>query len=159
MRLIVLSDTHSEILPRPLLEDIKKSDLIIHVGDFCDMDIYKGLKALKDIRSVYGNMDGLELRAIMPRKAVFACGKVIIGLVHGEGSPEMVLDRVREAFKGDRVNAVVFGHSHQPCNEVINGVLYFNPGSPTDTIRAAYRSYGILEVAGDTVKGRIVKIK
>ncbi len=159
MRLIALSDTHSEALPKPLLEDIKKSDLVIHVGDFCDMEAYQKLKQLKEIRSVYGNMDGVDLRGIMPRKAIFMCEKVAVGLIHGEGIGDMVLDRVRAAFKGERVNVVVFGHSHQPCHEEIDGVLYLNPGSPTDTVRAPYLSYGVLDISGDMVKGHIVRIK
>ncbi len=159
MRLIVISDTHSEDLPPLLIEDIKKSDLVVHVGDFCDIDVFHRLKALKEIRAVYGNMDGLDLRGVLPRKAVFKCEDVMIGLFHGEGGPDKLLEKVRVAFGKERVDVVVFGHSHEAFNQVIDGVLYFNPGSPTDTFRAPFRSYGVLEVRGKNVKGMIVKIK
>jgi len=36
--------------------------------------------------------------------------------------------------------------------------IYFNPGSPTDTIFAPYQSYGILEINGKEIKRSIVKI-
>ena len=159
MKLIVLSDTHSETLPGVLIEDIRKADLIVHVGDFCDIDTFDRLKALKDIRAVYGNMDGLDLRGVLPRKAVFRCEGVTIGLFHGEGGPDRLLDKVREAFEKEKVDVVVFGHSHEAFNEVIGGTIYFNPGSPTDVVRAPFRSYGVLDVKGGSVKGRIVKIR
>ncbi len=65
------------------------------------------------------------------------------------------LELVKAQF--DNVNVIVFGHSHSPVNEVQNGALFFNPGSPTDKIFASYNSVGILEV-GDTIKGRIIRL-
>ena len=159
MKLIVTSDTHSEILPQVLLDDIVRADLLVHVGDFCDLDVYNHLKGLKVIRAVYGNMDGLDLRGILPRKAIFKCEQVVIGLFHGEGGSDKMLERVKASFLRDKVDVVVFGHSHQAFNQVLDGVLYFNPGSPTDLIRAPFRSYGILDINGNKVKGTIVKIK
>ena len=44
-------------------------------------------------------------------------------------------------------------------NEKINGILYFNPGSPTDLVIAPYRSYGILEIKDNDVVGKIIKLK
>lgn len=159
MRIVVVSDTHSEKIPKPLLEDIKKSDLVIHVGDFVDIGVLNMLKALKDVRAVYGNMDGLELRHVLPRQEIFQCENVRIGLIHGEGSPDGIVPRVMEHFQGEDLQAIVFGHTHEAMNETIGGVLFFNPGSPTDTVRAAFRSYGILEVNGSEIKGKIVKLK
>jgi putative phosphoesterase len=159
MKIIVTADTHSEDLPQLLLKDIAGADLVIHVGDFADISVYRQLKALKDIRAVYGNMDGLDLRGILPRKAVFKCEDVMIGLFHGDGGPGKMFDNVRAAFVKEKVNVVVFGHSHEVFNQVVDGILYFNPGSPTDTFRAAYRSYGVLDINGGKVKGSIIKIK
>ena len=50
---------------------------------------------------------------------------------------------------------------HQLANKVYvvkDGVLFFNPGSPTDKVFAAYNSYGILEINDKKVEGKIVKI-
>ena len=159
MRIIAISDTHSAGLSQALIEDIRKADLVVHVGDFCDIDVFNRLKVLKDIRAVYGNMDGLDLRGLLPRKAIFKCEGVTVGLFHGEGGPDRLVDKIKLAFARDKVDVVVFGHSHQVFNEVIDGVLYFNPGSPTDTFRAPFRSYGVLEVHGESVKAMIVKVK
>jgi hypothetical protein len=70
---------------------------------------------------------------------------------------QKMLDAVKKVFAKDDVQAVVFGHSHVAMNEKINGVLYFNPGSPND-VCAVERSYGILEVSGGNISGKIVKI-
>lgn len=159
MKIIVLADTHSQPLPKALVEDIKSADLVVHAGDFSDVDVYHRLKAMKDIRAVYGNMDGTDLRAFLPREAVFECAGVKIGLAHGEGSPTGIIGRLQQIFKDQGVQVVVFGHSHEPCHEVLDGVLYFNPGSPTDTVRAPYLSYGVLEAKDGHVKARIIKLK
>lgn len=41
---------------------------------------------------------------------------------------------------------MVYGHSHQPVDEVgIDGQRLFNPGSPTERRRAPYHTYGVLD--------------
>jgi len=52
--------------------------------------------------------------------------------------------RMRKEFEG--VDVIVFGHSHKPFNQIINGILMFNPGSPTDKIFTNTNSFGILEL-------------
>jgi uncharacterized protein len=159
MRILVLADTHSQPLSKELEDEFQSADLIIHLGDFTDRGLLDRLKAVKEVRAVYGNMDGLDLRQALPKQLVFRCEGVAIGLVHGQGAPAQVIEGVRECFKGEKLDSIVFGHSHMPMNEVIDGILFFNPGSPTDTVRAPFRSYGILEVKNKTIKGQIVKIK
>jgi uncharacterized protein len=158
MRIGVLSDTHSKPLPRQLIKDFQGVDFIIHAGDFCDVEDYEGIKKIKDIKAVYGNMDSLKLRKQLPRKQIFSCEKILVGVFHGEGPAATVLEKVRSEFEKDKVDAVIFGHSHQPMNEKINGVLYFNPGSPNDDIFAPYCSYGILDVAANQIQGTIIKV-
>ena len=55
------------------------------------------------------------------------------------------------------MDAIVFGHSHSPINEVHDGILFFNPGTPTDKVFATFNSFGILEV-NDKIKGRILRL-
>jgi len=159
MKIVVIADTHSEKIPKPLIEAVKESDMVIHVGDFVDLEVLNMLKGLKDVHAVYGNMDGLELRQVLPKREIFSCEGVKIGLFHGEGGPDGIVPRVRAQFEDERVQAIVFGHTHEVMNEVVDGILFFNPGSPTDKIRAPFRSYGVLEVSGSEIKGKIVKLK
>ena len=159
MRIIALADTHSEPLPKVLEAELKQAGLIVHVGDFCEPEVYRHLKAIHEVRAVYGNMDGAELRKALPKVAVFECEGVRIGLAHGDGSYDSILPRLRELFCDQKVAVVVYGHSHVAQSDMIDGVLYFNPGSPTDTIRAPYRSYGVLDIKDGKVKAHIVKIR
>lgn len=159
MKIGVLSDTHSREWPRQLIDDLKTVDLIVHVGDFSALEDYKRLTKINDVRAVFGNMDDARLRAQLPKKDIFQCGDLRIGLYHGDGPPERILERVQREFKGENVQAVIFGHSHEPLNVRQDGVLYFNPGSPTDEIFAPYRSYGIIEVQGDKIEGKIIRVE
>ena len=159
MRILVLSDTHSQPLPNKVKEELRNVDMILHLGDFTDVALLNSLKAAHEVRAVYGNMDGPDLRQVLPKQLSFKCEDVTIGLVHGQGAPGKVIESVRECFKGEKLDAIVFGHSHAPMNEVVDGILLFNPGSPTDIVRAPFRSYGILEVIGKMIKGQIIKLQ
>jgi putative phosphoesterase len=112
---------------------------------------------IKSVKAVQGNMDDKSIAKIFPLKDIVECEGVRIGITHGSGPRDKVLDAVKKVFAKDDVQAVVFGHSHVAMNEKINGVLYFNPGSPND-VCAVERSYGILEVSGGNISGKIVKI-
>jgi putative phosphoesterase len=159
MKIGVVSDTHSRPIPPNLVKDFQKVDLIIHSGDFCSLKEYEFFRKIKDVKAVWGNMDEPALRKLLPETQMIKCDKITIGLYHGAGSRQMILQTVQEKFKSEKVDVVVFGHSHQSMNEVINGVLYFNPGSPNDTVTCKKCSYGILEVEGKKVSGTIVKVK
>ena len=154
----VLSDTHSLLLPKELLDGLKGVDLIIHAGDVCDGDILKILKAIAPVKAVQGNMDDASLKRKLPLKELFEAEGVKIGVYHGHGIGRNALANVQEQFKHDHVDLVIFGHSHQPFNEKIGKTTYFNPGSPNDAVRDPYFSYGRIELAEGRIKPSIIKI-
>jgi len=160
MRIVVLSDTHmprtAEDLPVIIYDEIKKSDMIIHAGDFVEIDILNKLRKLKPTKAVCGNMDSQAIRNELKQKEIIEVGKLKIGLIHGFGAPADLVDTVASEFTG--VDAIIFGHTHSSVNILKDGVLFFNPGSPTDTIFAKVNSFGILDITDDSIKGRIVKI-
>ena len=160
MRILVLSDTHiprvAHDLPKKIYDEISNVDMIIHAGDFVEKEIYDKLASLKPIKAVYGNMDCAQLHNTLNSKEVIEIGKFKIGVTHGHGAPRDLLENVKGEFSG--VDAVIFGHSHASLNMVRAGVLFFNPGSPTDTIFAASNSYGILNVSEKNIEGEIIKL-
>jgi len=158
MKIGVVSDTHSHAVPQQLLDDFKGVDLIIHAGDICSKEDLEVFKRVQKVRAVCGNMDNNEICQIFPERDIFQAGGITIGLHHGRGPADKVLGLIKEEFQHDKVDVVVFGHSHQPMNETIDGVLYFNPGSPNDIVRAPYHSYGILEIEDGKVFGKIIRI-
>ena len=159
MKIGVVSDTHSLLIPPAVINGLNKTDMIIHAGDFCTVNDVETFRRLKDFKGVYGNMDGADVRKILPRRAILEIEGVTIGIFHGEGPKASILDTVRNAFNNRKLDVVVFGHSHQPFNKQIGDTLYFNPGSPNDMVSAPYCSYGILEIKSGTVTGKIVKLK
>lgn len=161
MKVVVLSDTHipyaAEDLPKPIYKELESADAVIHAGDFVEGALLEKLNKITKTYAVRGNMDSAQIRQSLKEKLIIELGGFRIGLIHGIGSPASLLDFVRNAFEGEKVDAVVFGHSHYPVNEKKEGILFFNPGSSTDKVFASYRSFGILEI-GDDIKGRIVRL-
>jgi putative phosphoesterase len=69
------------------------------------------------------------------------------------------VEYVRDSFKSECPDIIIFGHSHHPFNELISGVLYFNPGSPTDMVYSEARSFGIIEINDHgVIEGKIIDL-
>ncbi|GIP36901.1 phosphoesterase [Paenibacillus sp. J31TS4] len=158
MKIGVLSDTHmpryGRTLPRPVYEAFEGVDLILHAGDWQTLDVYDELAAIAPVEGVTGNTDGWELYDRFGAKKLLELGGFRIGLVHGhEGRARTTEGRAQEAFRDEQPDAIVFGHSHIPMNRTEEGILLFNPGSPTDKRRQPRYSCGILEL-GTELKAR-----
>jgi putative phosphoesterase len=155
----VLSDTHSLNIPVSLIERFKSVDMIIHAGDICNLATLKLLNKIAPVKAVQGNMDEAPVKKILPLKEVIVCGNIKIGVTHGHvGENREALKNATAAFKDDKMDVVIFGHSHQALNERMGATLYFNPGSPNDTVRAKFFSYGIISIEAGKIKAAIVKI-
>ena len=151
MRLAVLTDTHVgsvRELPGSMLKALAEVDLIVHAGDFTETAVLEGLRSLREVKAVCGNMDAMTIKMALPRKDVFAVAGKRIGVMHGRGTPLGIAGRVRGEF--DDLDVIIFGHSHVPCNERIKGALMFNPGRCRD-------SYGLLTIM-DHISAEIIRI-
>lgn len=161
MKIGVVADTHisgdTKKIPSEIYDHFRGVDLILHAGDLVELWVLKELGKLAPVKGVYGNMDPIGVRRNLPSKDIIKTGRFKIGLIHGSGPPAGLLRKVKEIFKNDRVDVIVFGHSHNPLNLVKDGVLFFNPGSPTDELFAPYKSCGILEIDSE-IKGQIIKL-
>jgi hypothetical protein len=162
MRIGVISDTHvpisSKDIPRKVLEEFKKADMVIHAGDLVELSVLEKLKEVcGNVKAVCGNMDSHEVKRILPEKDLFEIGNFKIGLIHGYGAPDKLVQRMNEVFKKDKVNLIIFGHSHSPLCIKENGIIFFNPGSPTDSVFAPYNSFGIIEI-NDKIEAKIIKL-
>ena len=151
MRIGVLSDTHMrsfEDIPQKIIDSLSTVDMIIHAGDLTTMEVLNGLKKLGKVKAVQGNMDSAELKSMLPVKEILEVGNKRIGITHGSGDPWRIEHRVRKIFDQDKVDIIVYGHSHQAQNKVIDNILFFNPGKAT-------KSFGILTIEED-IKAEIV---
>ena len=84
-------------------------------------------------------------------------GRFRIGINHPAegGSAFGIEERIRPKFQ--KVNAIIFGHTHRAKNEYKSGILYFNPGSATGTFPASVKSFGLIRV-DDEMNGEILKV-
>ncbi len=157
----VVSDTHiidGNDLPKEFLRIFSAMDLILHAGDIISLSVIDALKQLgPQVKAVWGNMDPPQLKRALPEKEIIKVGGFCIGLTHGSGAPVNLIDTVREKFKNNKVDCIVYGHSHTPYNKIYQGILYFNPGSLTDKFFAPYNSYGILEI-NKRIEAKIIKL-
>jgi hypothetical protein len=161
MKIGVISDTHiankNEHVPAIILDVFRQMDMVFHAGDMVDLRVIDELKAAcPKVLAVSGNMDPEAVRNKYPQKQIIEVAGYKIGLMHGCGAPLNLVDLLKCAFKEDKPNIIVFGHSHKPMNEFIDNVLFFNPGSATD-FTADYNSYGIIEL-DKGINARIIKI-
>ncbi|MDD3344980.1 MAG: metallophosphoesterase family protein [Candidatus Omnitrophica bacterium] len=161
MKIGVISDTHiankAEHIPRIILDVFKQMDMVMHAGDMVDLKVVDELRsACPKVVAVAGNMDHDAVKKKYPVKQIIEVSGHKIGLMHGHGAPLNLVGLLKDSFKDDKPDVVVFGHSHKPMNEFIEGVLFFNPGSATD-FTAEYNSYGIIEINGG-VNARVIKI-
>lgn len=151
MRIGVISDTHVRTfneIPDSILIALSGADLIVHAGDFTERAVIEGLRTLGEVKAVFGNMDSAELKRTLPQKELFVLNGKKIGLTHGSGEPWGIARRVRQLF-GD-VDLIIYGHSHEPNNQYIQGSLLFNPGRARD-------SFGLLTI-DDEIKAEIIGI-
>ena len=115
---------------------------------FCDLEI----GTVKMGRPYSG--DGVICQSGGP---VDVKGGVTIGLMHGWGDPQGLEGRIAEAFKEESPHAVIYGHSHAPAVRQKGGILFFNPGTPTDKRFARSNTMGVLTL-GQTIHAEIITL-
>lgn len=138
-RLLLVADTHvpkrARQLPDALLRAADAADVVVHAGDWVDVETLDLLSARARVfHGVHGNNDGPELRNRLPEIARFAVEDVEVAVIHETGQATRREERMDAAFPG--IDLLIFGHSHIPWDTVTpSGMRLLNPGSPTDRRR------------------------
>ena len=158
MKIAVISDTHSLPLPKKLLDFLPKVDLIIHAGDICDLDTLKTLQKIKKVVAVQGNMCDAELKQKLPLKEYVEHEEVKIGICHGHGRTLDAFENAKASFMNEEVDIIIFGHSHHALSKAVDGIHFFNPGSPNDVVKARFFSYGFIEIHNGQFQAEIIKL-
>lgn len=153
MKIGIISDTHMNKhfskLKEFLLKNFKDVDLIIHAGDYTSSEVISILKERGDFIGVYGNNDKAKLRSLLSDKHIITVENYKIGICHGDGPKKNTLDNVMDTFKDEKLDIVIFGHSHKACIFTKDKTMYLNPGSCTSKRREPWFSYIILELKKD----------
>ena len=161
MKVAVIADTHtsgmSRTVPMGAWPYLESADHILHAGDVVDPALLDELKALAPVTVVMGNCDAHDVRDWgATETAEVELGGIKIAMIHDSGASKGRRPRMRKLFPEARV--VVFGHSHMPVNEDEDGLLLFNPGSPTWKRKAPFPSMGLLWIDKGEVEGEIFPI-
>jgi putative phosphoesterase len=159
VRVAVVSDTHlprfGRSLPRALVDGFEAAAIerIVHAGDWTDPLAVELLERLAPVDGVAGNNDGPALHERFGTRRVLELDGVRVGLTHGHLGPGATTpQRARRTFEGERLDAIVFGHSHIPLLERLPGGGWLvNPGSPTDRRRQADYSWAVLTIEGGSI--------
>jgi uncharacterized protein len=123
----ILSDTHGLLRPG-VFEALEGVDHIFHAGDVGTPDILTALEAVAPVTAVFGNTDGFDLRQRTSEVARRTLEGVEVVLTHGHlfgraPTPEVL----RRAYPA--ADLVIFGHTHRPLLEEVDGCWFVNPGS------------------------------
>ncbi len=150
MKIVILSDTHVKKHSDKLFKFIdilfKEADMIIHAGDYVSSSVVSKLREHKNFVGVWGNNDKGYIRDLLKEKMIISVEGYRIGLYHGHGNSKNTLERAYDEFSTDKVDIIIFGHSHQPLILTKSKVLMINPGSPSYKRREPWYSYVILEI-------------
>ena len=156
----VVADTHvfaqgARRLP-PEVPDLfarLSAGLILHAGDVNTAPVLRDLERVAPTLAVQGNNDDLDLRTSLPTIIHFVVGRLSFVLLHGHDA--RTARTAARRFAG-QAECVIYGHSHIPKIEVVDGTILFNPGSPTDRRWQPHFGVGLIRVTADRIDPELV---
>lgn len=159
-RIGVISDTHvpsrARRVPDAALRHFEDVELIVHAGDLSALAVLDQLSAYAPVEAVQGNIELPEVVAALPIKRELVVGGCTIGIVHILGERKHYARNARREFPSARV--VIFGHSHIPFVEDVDGLLLLNPGSATDRRTQPHCSIAVLTIEDGQPRAEIIAL-
>ena len=157
----LISDTHvperREEIPKGFLSLLKLEDIVLHAGDWTSAATLKLLQQKAKVFGVWGNMDDGAVRKELPEKTIVELQGFKIGITHGFGAPDGMVEKVRSKFL-EKVDMILFGHTHVPHQEEKEGILFFNPGSLSFNNDRRELTYAILEIKDGGLTPRLITL-
>lgn len=152
MRIAVLADTHipkrAKTLPESAWQILQSAEVILHAGDVLTSEFLDQLAKIATLYAVRGNND-TDLTKL-PETLELELSNVRVAMIHDSGEKKKRAARMKARFPN--ADVLVFGHSHIPINQVEEGLLLFNPGSPTDRRMQPELTMGLLEFDNGKIK-------
>ncbi|MEQ8520725.1 MAG: metallophosphoesterase family protein [Vicingaceae bacterium] len=129
-RIGILSDTHSH-LDKKVLGHLKNCDEIWHAGDIGSPEVIDKLCEISQVRAVYGNIDGQNIRSFLPEIQLFEVEGSKVLMTHIAGYPGRYNSKVRNLIEEFKPDIVVCGHSHilKIIYDKKLSHLHINPGA------------------------------
>jgi hypothetical protein len=146
----VISDTHGLLRPEAV-ELLRGSEHIIHAGDIGSPEIIPALEKIAPVTAIRGNVDTQAWARRFAEAEVVELEGLHIYVIHDANALDLDLRAAGFA-------AVISGHSHQPKQEMKDGVLYFNPGSAGPRRFKLPISVGRLEITEGKLRAEVLPI-
>ncbi len=123
MRLVIMSDSHGyDENVSAVLKKERKADYFIHLGDLCS-DRHKFPKLI----ILRGNND---YDYDLPLQLVSEFNGIRFLMCHGHRYPFYCREEaLARAGRENKCPYVLFGHTHDFCDEEVDGIRLLNPGS------------------------------
>ena len=128
-KILLLSDNHRKLdYVEKILRLHPDISMCIHLGDSeGEAEIQELLPKGCEEYFVQGNNDFFSY---LPKEVEIRIGKERCFLTHGHlYGVNFGLERLSEEARDRNCSMAFFGHTHKPCNKVVNGVHCINPGS------------------------------
>jgi len=157
LRLALISDTHGEVSPE-VLEEVSKSDAVLHAGDIMGGDVIRSLSPRMGlVVCVLGNNDvsatwrdqDQELLSSLKETALVRCAGGDIVIEHGHRVPRIEVDHFSLAYKYEGMRMVLFGHTHIQRADTDFEPWLVNPGAAGFTRNKGGASCSVLTIEGD----------
>ena len=157
MLVVVVGDTHGRC--EKIQKEIKSLpgvDLLLHTGDHWQDGQTLARKLKVKCHAVTGNCDRgsdgvkeLVLELIGHR----------VLLTHGHlQNVKRTMNNLYYKAKQGHIDIVLFGHTHIPYLEHVDGIWFMNPGSPTYP-RGPQATYGLMELKPGKSELRIMQLQ
>src|ERR1700756_1511065 len=147
----VISDTHGLLRPEAV-ELLRGSEHIIHAGDIGAPEIIPELRKIAPVTAIRGNVDTQAWAREFAATEVVELGGLHIYVIHDVNAIDL-------NPKAAGFAAVISGHSHQPKQEIKDGVLYFNPGSAGPRRFKLPITLGKLEISAAGIQGSLHRLE
>lgn len=166
----VVADTHLpdrvKRLPDFILHTLEHAqvDRILHAGDACNWNAIRTLEQIAPVSVVLGNRDWF-FGMPFPGSLTLTAHNVNITLTHGHRTMfNYLVDKGQYLYQGYRfrryyrhlvrdfpnADVIIFGHTHRPIAQTIEGCYFFNPGAAYPCRYNQYRpEMGILSITED----------
>ena len=151
-RIGVISDTHDFFDPQ-IPELFKGVEHILHAGDIGRPRILLQLEEMAPVTAVAGNTDDPGFR--YPETEVIALADRKF-LIHHIVQPHALNDAFQKRLLREKPGVVVFGHTHKPFQQTIEGILFFNPGYAGKSRFGMERTVAILECDEKGIRARFL---
>lgn len=124
LRIGLISDTHGQ-----LRADVHRAfegvSLILHAGDVGGDEILDELALIAPVKAVYGNCDD-PWDPRLTERLDLVLGGLRVHVSHGHELGRSGAEKVAAAYDAD---VCVYGHTHRPLIERVEGRLVVNPGA------------------------------